>query len=48
MHVHGVTPVNSLTIADINAIRSLYGSPQPDINELVNSNDLAANARNSN
>jgi hypothetical protein len=44
MHVHGITSITSLTSADVVAIQSLYGSPQPDLNEQSTSNDEPTSA----
>ena len=44
MHVHGITPVTSLTPSDISSLQQLHGSPQPDVNEFDKSNDSIADA----
>lgn len=40
MHVHGASPVSSLSAGDVTNIQALYGLPQPDLNERVRANDL--------
>lgn len=44
MHVHGITPVTSLTPFDISSLQQLHGSPQPDVNEVDKPNDSIADA----
>jgi hypothetical protein len=44
MHVHGITPVTALTSGDIANMQALHGSPQPDQNELIRTNDTISDA----
>ena len=44
LYLHGITPSTSPTSLDVVQLQQLYGVPQPDVNELEESNDTAEDA----